>query len=129
MSNKIKVMICRAGAKAELAEIENSLQSMEKTVGGLIDPVLLDTNNILLICNEEALIRKLPKNIAFGYTDRQGLLERKEHKGMITSIVHGDCLFCSLDSEQQPCSLSNEQIELLKNSIYIYKESKDEERK
>lgn len=129
MGEKIRVMICRAGAKAKLAEIENSRESMKKTVGGLTDPVFLDTNNILLVCNEEALIRRLPKNIAFGYTDRQGLLERKEHKGMITSIIHGDCFFCSYDSEQQPCSLSDEQIELLKNSIYIYKESKDEERK
>lgn len=126
MEKRIKVLICKTGRKAELAEVKNKKEEMEKIVGGLTDPVWLYTNNILLVCNEEALIRGLPKNIAFGYTDKQGLLERKEHKGMITSIIHGDCFFCSYDNEQIACSLSDEQIELLKISIYIYKESDDE---
>lgn len=126
MEKQIKVLICRTGKKAELAEIKNQKEEMEKIVGGLIDPVFLYTNNIMLVCNDEALIRGLPKNIAFGYTDKQGILERKEHRGMITSIVHGDCIFCSYDDGQMACSLSDEQVELLKNSIYVYRECNDE---
>lgn len=126
MEKKIKVLICRTGEKAELKEIDNKKETMIKIVGGMIEPVMLCTNNIMLICNSEALIRKLPKNIAYGYTDKQGVLERKEYKGAITNIIHGDCLFCSYDGEQLACSLSDEQIELLKNSIYVYKESNDE---
>lgn len=126
MEKKIKVLICRTGEKAELKEIDNKKETMIKIVGGMIEPVMLCANNIMLICNSEALIRKLPKNIAYGYTDKQGILERKEYNGAITNIIHGDCLFCSYDGEQLACSLSDEQIELLKNSIYVYKETNDE---
>lgn len=127
MCKKIKVLICRTEKKSELVEIVPKKENMKNIVGGRIDTIWLCTNNIMLVCNEEALIKELPRNIAFGYTDKHGLFERKKCKGIITSIIHGDCFFCSYDSEFQACDLSDEQIELLKNSIYVYKESNDEE--
>lgn len=127
MEKKIKVLICRTSEKAELKEIDNKKRTLTEIVGGMIEPVFLCTNNIMMICNGEALIRKLPKNIAYGYADKQGLLERKEYKGAITNIIHGDCFFCSYDDENLPCSLTDEQIELLKNSLYTYKECSDEQ--
>lgn len=127
MSKKIKILIYRTGENPELAEIDTKKKTMKNIVGGRIDNVLLCTNNIMLICSEESLIKNLPKSIAFGYTDKQGLLERKKHKGIITSIIHGNCFFCSYDNELQACSLTDEQIELLKKSIYVYKECNDGE--
>ena len=55
--NYIRVIVCRAGERAEVAKIEESLQSMQEIVGGLIEEYTPFTgddpreDDIAIVCN------------------------------------------------------------------------------
>jgi len=61
--HEIKVVMCQPGKKAFITNINTSLESLQSTVGGLIEPYYLD-ENIVLWCNDEGKIRNLPLNRA-----------------------------------------------------------------
>jgi len=62
----MKVFRRRPGENWELIEIENTLQALQKEVGGPIETSFLSTD-ACIICNEEGLLRGLPLNLYLGY--------------------------------------------------------------
>lgn len=61
MMKKIKVFIKRPGAVPYSTNISNSLENLQKTVGGYIETATV-AEDFTIICNEEGLINDLPFN-------------------------------------------------------------------
>ena len=56
------------GRAHEVIEIENTLEALQKAVGGYIETVRLRVDNAVMIVNEEGLLLGLPYNtIASGF--------------------------------------------------------------
>ena len=64
-NNFIKVLVVEPNKEPYIKEIENSLESLQDIVGGLIEYINLE-NNVDLICNEEGKINNLPFNRSIG---------------------------------------------------------------
>ena len=67
----MKVLVARPGEKIREEEIEGSLESMQKLVGGYIEigGYILSKDRLeenAIICNEEGMIWNLPIQRAFG---------------------------------------------------------------
>ena len=64
MSKKIKCIVKRPDEQfGHVTWISDSLENLQKTVGGYIETVTLD-NGVVLICNEEGKIRDMPYNFS-----------------------------------------------------------------
>lgn len=61
----MKVIIKEVGKPPRIEEIENTLQALQKLVGGYIETVTLH-NDVVLICNEEGKLQGLPQNFGIG---------------------------------------------------------------
>ena len=59
MSKKISVIIKEPGKKPRHVNISNTLNNLQKTVGGYIETVTL-SSECVAICNEEGRIHSLP---------------------------------------------------------------------
>ena len=59
MAKKIKVIIKEPGKKPRSVNISNSLQNLQKTVGGYIETVTI-CEDFVIICNEEGRLQQLP---------------------------------------------------------------------
>ena len=67
MSKKIKCIVKRPDEQfGHVTWVSDSLENLQKTVGGYIETVTLD-NGVVLICNEEGKLRDMPYN----FTHRQ----------------------------------------------------------
>ena len=89
MDELISVIIKEPGKDPERKVIKNTLEAMQKVVGGHIETVTL-AENIVLIVNEEGLIHHLPYNCTFMHYSIYG--------PMMLVGVDGDS-FCSLPYE------------------------------
>lgn len=58
---KIKVIIKDPGKKPRCVNISNTLENLQKTVGGHIETVTL-AKDLVIICNEEGRLQGLPHN-------------------------------------------------------------------
>lgn len=63
----------RPGEGWELIEVENTLEALQKQVGGYIETASF-MKNTCIICNEEGLLIGLPVNVFLGYPFRGTLL-------------------------------------------------------
>ena len=62
MAKKIKCIVKRPDEQfGHVTWVSDSLENLQKTVGGYIETVTLD-NGVVLICNEEGKIRDMPYN-------------------------------------------------------------------
>lgn len=61
MSKYIKVITKRPGEPPRSVNISNRLENLQKYVGGYIEAVTL-TSDIVVICNEEGRLMRLPFN-------------------------------------------------------------------
>lgn len=59
--SKIKVLIKEPAGKLKFAEIENTLEALQKTVGGDIETVTV-ASNLVIICDEDGRIKNKPYN-------------------------------------------------------------------
>ena len=59
--NRIKVFIKKPGQNAYLSYIDNTLEALQKLVGGFIESVTL-SEDLCIICNEEGRILGLEPN-------------------------------------------------------------------
>lgn len=57
----IKALIKRPGRPAETVYIRNTLESFQKAVGGYVEAVTL-ASDLVIICNEEGRLLRLPHN-------------------------------------------------------------------
>lgn len=79
---KIKVVFVEPGQTARITEIDNSLESMQKIVGGYIERFTLD-DEVCIICNEEGKLEGLPLNRAIFY------------EGELIEIIAGTFFICA----------------------------------
>ena len=99
---KMTVILLKTGELAEAVEVEHSLETFQKMVGGQIETMSLYDNDVLLVCNDEGMLNGSQLNRAV-YTEPE---DGKE----IATIIAGDCFICGTNGENF-CSLSPETTE------------------
>lgn len=57
----MKVVVKEVGKKAEVREIANELEALQKIVGGYIEVVQVDSD-VLMVCDEEGKLKGKPYN-------------------------------------------------------------------
>ena len=81
----IKVVMCKPEKKAYITEISTSLESMQKTVGGLIEFYYL-ADDIFIVCNDSAKIEHLPASRVI-----------RDSTGKIIEIINGNFFIAKED--------------------------------
>ncbi len=96
----MKVLVVEPMQTPVVKEIDSSLESMQKIVGGYIQALFPFEAPVALICNEEGKLQGLPLNRAL-----------RDGNGDIYDIMCGTFFLCSaLPDEEYFSSLSDEQI-------------------
>lgn len=87
----LRVLIVRPGKHPEAAEIEDSLEAMQETVGGCIEEYMPFDDDVAIICNEEGKLLGLPPN--------RGIFSGQ---GELMDIIMGDFFiaYAPCDSER-----------------------------
>ena len=67
----MRVVLVEPGKAARVAEIDGSLEGMQKTVGGYIQAVYPFEETVCLVCNEEGKLQGLPLNRALRDEDNR----------------------------------------------------------
>lgn len=107
----MKVFVLSNG-KLEIKEIENTLEELQKIVGGYIEIPFLSkifVDNIIdIIINEEGkYVDGLKPEIAIVNGKTKQVLD----------IIYGNCIFASHDIEGNTIALNDEQIEIIKEEL------------
>ena len=89
-SNKMRVILCKPGEKAETIEMEDSLKAMQEMVGGRIEEYMPWEEEVAIICNEEGKMMGLPLN--------RGI---KDEQGHLQDIIAGDFFICYAPIESE----------------------------
>ena len=111
----MKVLIVEPLTVPYVKEIDGSLESMQKIVGGLIQAIYpFDDPEVALVCNDEGKISGLPFNRAL-----------RDDAGKIYDVVAGTFFLCQAPADSESFeSLNDEQIKQYKEKyrnpeIYI----------
>lgn len=64
---KISVLAVRQNEAPEMIELEDDLRAMQDFVGGNIEAVRPWGDDVIIICDEEALLKRLPPNRIIQY--------------------------------------------------------------
>ena len=96
----MRVIVVEPKKKPEVREIGDSLESMQKIVGGSIEVVYPFEEPVALICNEEGKLLNLPLNRAL-----------RDEDGTVYDIISGTFFLCAAppDSEHFE-SLTDQQV-------------------
>ena len=95
---KIKVVLLEPSKLARSVEIDASLEGMQKTVGGLIEPFYPFEEQVCIVCNEESKIYGMHPNRSV-----------KNDEGIMVDFIFGPAFICDCRGESLD-SLSDEQI-------------------
>lgn len=95
---KIKVVLLEPSKLARAVEIDASLEGMQKTVGGLIEPFYPFEEEVCIVCNEEGKINGMRPNRSV-----------KNDEGVMVDFIFGPAFVCDCRGESLD-SLSDEQI-------------------
>lgn len=87
---KVKVVQKKVNDVFRQVEIDNSLEAMQKLVGGYIEVVYM-FDNVFMVCNEEGKLIGLEPNLVLGNGD----------------VVVGDIFFVEFDEEGEMKSFDN----------------------
>jgi len=91
MSKKIKCIVKRPDEQfGHMTWVSDSLENLQKTVGGYIETVTLD-NGLVLICNEEGRVRDMPYNFTL-----------RRIRGVVTvqNAIFGTVIACGADGDE-----------------------------
>jgi len=110
---KIKVYSMPVGEKGRIKEIENTLESFQKEVGGYIEILSIDKECTLdLVCNEEGKINNLPLNRAWLF------------EGEVVEVIAGNCFITRHDKDGGSASIEESDVpkieETLKQMVGIF---------
>lgn len=94
----IRVVLLEPGKLARTADIGTSLESLQNTVGGMIETYYPFDEQVCIICNEEGKLNGMKLNRAVRGEDNQ-----------ILDIIAGPCFLCDCTTENFR-SLSDEQL-------------------
>lgn len=86
--SKLKVIRVQPNRKAELVEIENTLESFQHEVGGYIECVYPFTDPVAIVCNDEGKLN--------GFDLNRSLVN---HKGEIYDIIAGTFIVVGLTED------------------------------
>lgn len=100
----MKVLRKRPQEEIEIVDIEDSLEVLQKEVGGLIQGIYPFDGPYSLICNDEGKLMHLPPNIAL--VNDTGVLD----------IIAGTILFVGLEEDHYG-SLTSDDIEYIINAL------------
>ena len=76
MAKKIKCIVKRPDEQfGHVTWVSDTLENLQKTVGGYIETVTLPEHNLVLICNEEGKIRDMPYNFTLRIPPRVTMFE------------------------------------------------------
>lgn len=104
---RLQVLLVRPNCKPVLTEISDSLEEMQKLVGGDIEEYMPFNDDAAIICNDEGKIRRLQLNRAI-YTTT----------GELGDVIAGDFFICRAPIESESFqSLTLEQIEKYKETF------------
>lgn len=84
----MRVIVVEPKKKPEVREIGDSLESMQKIVGGLIEAVYPFDEPVALICNEEGKLLNLPLNRAL-----------RDDAGKVYDIISGTFFLCAAPTD------------------------------
>lgn len=96
----MKILLVRPLEKPVVTEIEDTLENLQKIVGGYIEIVPFFDDGSLFVCNEEGKLLHLPLNRAI--TDEDGNM---------MDIIAGTFFICNSDEYGNLTSLSDQLIE------------------
>ena len=94
----LRVVLVEPGKVARVAEIDGSLEGVQKTVGGYIQAVYPFEETVCLVCNEEGKLQGLPLNRAL-----------RDEDNSVYDIVAGTFFVCDCSTENFK-SLNEEQL-------------------
>ena len=95
------ILVIKPMEAPKVKEIDSSLESMQKEVGGYIQAIYPFEDSVALICNEGGKLFGFPLNRAL-----------RDENGEIYDIVCGTFFLCSAQSDEENfSSLTDEQIE------------------
>lgn len=83
MPKKLRVVYVESGRKAEIREIDGSLEGLQKAVGGFIEAIYPYDEPVALVCNEEGKLG--------GYIPNRALYDGD---GDVYDIVFGNFFIC-----------------------------------
>ena len=97
----MKVLVIEPVKAPVVKEIDSSLDSMQKVVGGYIQALFPFDEPVSLVCNEEGKLHGLPLNRAL-----------RDEDGTVYDIISGTFFLCSAPPDEENfTSLSDTQIE------------------
>ena len=96
---KLRVLVVEPGKLPAIQEIDGSLESMQRLVGGYIQAVYPFDDPVALICNEEGKLLGLPMNRTL-----------RDERGVPYDIVCGTFFLAGI-AEDDFASLTDRQIE------------------
>ena len=96
---KLRVLVVEPGKPPAVPEIDRSLESMQRLVGGYIQAVYPFDDPVALICNEEGKLLGLPMNRTL-----------RDERGVPYDIVCGTFFLAGI-AEDDFASLTDRQIE------------------
>lgn len=106
--NKMKILLIRPMEVPKEMEIEDSLEEMQRLVGGYIQEIMPFDDDVALVCNEEGKFMGLPLNRAI-----------QDERGKVVDIIAGDFFLCRAPVESENFeSLTKEQVEKYKKRFH-----------
>lgn len=98
--NKMKILFIRPMEVPKEMEIEDSLEEMQRLVGGYIQEIMPFEDDVALVCNDEGKFMGLPLNRAI-----------RDERGQLADIIAGNFFLCRAPVESENFeSLSEEQV-------------------
>ena len=98
---KITVLLVEPGKYPKSVEIPDTLEAMQKLVGGYIEVYSPFDEEVSLVCNDEGKIRKLPLNRAIYDPESGDLLDVIAGSFFLVGTPEGSDAFQSLTRQQQ----------------------------
>ena len=87
MAKKIKCIVKRPDEQfGHVTWVSDSLENLQKTVGGYIETVSIDDHKLILIVNEEGKLRDMPYNFTLRIPPRVTMFE-------VINELFGQCKF------------------------------------
>lgn len=94
-AEKLSVLLVEPGKYPQMIEMEDSLEAMQRIVGGDIEEFMPYMDEVAIICNEEGKMNGLPPNRAI-YFEPEGAESRE-----MVDIIFGTFFICYAPAESE----------------------------
>ncbi len=116
-ADTMKVLLVRPGEKAEMVEMNDSLESMQNAVGGMIEEYMPFEDDVAIVCNEEGKLMGLPPNRAIYGED-----------GCLLDVMSGTFFICYAPIESEkflslPPDMEKKYTEMFKSPEEFFRTS------